>query len=214
MVHRCAYHYRGKQSEKELGQIAIIAVGWAVPNQSVTNLSALQRRLLPHAQACSSWVLESEPGRGLEGSEQPELCFEEGEEVQTLLVAIRRIGILYAGQGKLAEAALLHELALRGKEEVLGPKHILTLPVETVASLGNVYMNQGRLAEAEHMIRRALQGFDSMLPPKHASTLRTVGNLGMVYKKQGKLADAELLFEQVLQEMEETLGPKHIHWWH
>jgi tetratricopeptide (TPR) repeat protein len=208
VVHRWAYHYQGKQSGKELGQIAVIAVGWAVPNQSVTNLSALQRRLLPHAQACSSWVLKSEPGRGLEGSEQRELCFEEGEEVQTLLVAIRNIGVLYAGQGKLAEAALLHELALRGKEEVLGPKHILTL--ETVGSLGNVYMNQGRLAEADHTIKRALQGFDNMLPPKHASRLRTFGNLGMVYKKQGKLADAEPIFEQVLQEMEETLGPKHI----
>jgi Tfp pilus assembly protein PilF len=208
VLHRWAYHSQGKQSEKELGRVAVNAIGWAVPDQSDTNQSAFQRRLLPHAQACSSWVLNREPRRGLEGCEQRELCSGEGEEDQTLLVAIRRLGVLHADQGQFAEAASLHELALRRKEEVLGPNHESTL--ETVGSLGNVYMNEGKLEEAEHMFKRALQGSDEVLPPKHALRLRTIGNLGMVYKKRGKLADAEPLFMQVLQEMEETLGPKHL----
>jgi tetratricopeptide (TPR) repeat protein len=208
VLHRWAYHSQGKQLEKELGRVAVNVIGWAVPDQSDTNQSAFQSRLLPHAQGCSLWMLNRKPRQGLGGPKQRELCFGEGEKDQTLLVAIRRMGVLYANQGQFAEAASLHEQTLRGKEEVLGSNHILTL--ETVGSLGNVYMYQGKLEEAEHMFKRALQGFDEVLPPKHALRLRTIGNLGMVYKKRGKLVDAEPLLTQVLQEMEETLGPKHI----
>jgi len=50
----------------------------------------------------------------------------------------------------------MYELALQGREEALGPKHMLTL--DTVNNLGILYKNQGKLAEAEQMYNRALQG--------------------------------------------------------
>lgn len=107
VVHRWAYHHQGKHSEKVLGQIAVIVVGWAAPDPSNTNWSGLQRRLLPHAQACSSWVLKSERRQGLGGSKQCELCSREDRADKTLLVAISRMGLIYYGQGKLPEAVSL-----------------------------------------------------------------------------------------------------------
>jgi hypothetical protein len=58
--------------------------------------------------------------------------------------------------------------ALRGKEKVLGQKHIST--VETVGNLGNLYRGQGKLVEAEQMYERALQGFEELLGATHPST--------------------------------------------
>jgi tetratricopeptide (TPR) repeat protein len=207
VVHRWARHYQGKQSAKELSQVAVTTVGWAVPDQSGTKWSALQRRLLPHAQMCFSWVLGTEPRRGSEDSKQRELRLKEGERDRTLLIAIRLIGDLYNDQAKFVEAELLYEWALNEKKEVLGPKHIWTL--QTMGNLGNVYMNRGKVAEAEHIFRQSLQGFDHLLAPDHSSRLQTIGNLGMLYKKQGKLAEAEPLLKQALHGMQETLGPKH-----
>ncbi|KAF2786451.1 FabD/lysophospholipase-like protein [Melanomma pulvis-pyrius CBS 109.77] len=64
VVHRWAYHYQGKCSESKLGQLAVITVGWAMPDRSTQDYSIVQRRLLPHAHACSIWVVKSQVGRG------------------------------------------------------------------------------------------------------------------------------------------------------
>src|SRR5207249_2038093 len=60
--------------------------------------------------------------------------------------ALHNLGMLYAGQGKLADAEVMYSRALQGYEEALGPKHTSTLV--TVNNLGNLYKNQGKLAEA------------------------------------------------------------------
>jgi hypothetical protein len=50
-----------------------------------------------------------------------------------------KLGLLYADQGKLAEAEVIYTRALQGKEEALGPKYTSTLL--TVNNLGNLYKN-------------------------------------------------------------------------
>lgn len=112
------------------------------------------------------------------------------------------LGMLYADQGKLAEAEAIYIRALQGNEEALGPKHILTL--ETVNNLGNLYKNQGKSAEAEAMFTRALQGKEEALGPMHTSILDTINNLGNLYRNQGKPAEAEAMFTWVLQGKEEV----------
>ena len=58
VVHQWAHHSQGKRFATELSRLAVVAVGWAVPASSTRDYAALQRRLLPHAQACSRQVVE------------------------------------------------------------------------------------------------------------------------------------------------------------
>jgi tetratricopeptide (TPR) repeat protein len=71
------------------------------------------------------------------------------------------LGLLYADQGKLAEAEEMFQRALRGYEKAWGPDHISTL--NKVHNLGNLYKNQGKLVQAEEMYQRALRGYERTL---------------------------------------------------
>ena len=207
VVHRWAYHYRGKQSELELEQLAVVAVGWAKPLQSVNNWPALQRRLLPHAQACAVYVASSQLVQLSSRNDSHRANSNGVKEREVILDGALMLGLLYDDQGRLAEAEKIYQLALEGYKEAFGPKHTSTL--DTVNNLSVLYRNQGRLAEAEVMCKWALEGTEEALGPKHTSTLDTVNNLGILYRNQGKLAEAEKMYKRALEGKEEALGPKH-----
>ncbi|KAH7372236.1 hypothetical protein BKA66DRAFT_423213 [Pyrenochaeta sp. MPI-SDFR-AT-0127] len=207
VVHQWAYHSQGKFYATELSQLAIVTVGLAVPDLSAPNYTATQRRLLPHAQVCTTWVVESETRWCFVGSNDYDKGLNKGNQHEIVLGAIHLLGNLYADQGKLDEAEQMYERALRGTEEALGPKHTSTL--DTVNNLGLLYADQGKLSEAEQMYERALRGTEEALGPKHTSTLQTVNNLGSLYYSQGKLSEAEQMYERALRGKEEALGPKH-----
>ncbi|KAH8722805.1 hypothetical protein GQ44DRAFT_657694 [Phaeosphaeriaceae sp. PMI808] len=201
VVHRWAYHYQGKHFASELGQLALVTVGLAVPDRYSRDYPVLQRRLFPHAQICSRWAMQSQ------GSQGDNTNAEGTRQQLTVFDAMHRLGNLYDEQGKIAEAEEMYERVLQGKEEALSPNHTSTL--NTVNNLGWLYVNQGKLAEAEKMLERALQGKEEALGPNHTSTLNTVNNLGWLYRDQGKLAEAEKMYERALQGKEEALGPNH-----
>src|SRR6202000_2984453 len=92
------------------------------------------------------------------------------------------LGILYADQGKLAEAEDLYNRCLKQKEETFGLKHPSTL--NSFNNLGNVYKDQGKLTEAEAMFLRTLHGYVETVGPKHTCALTAVNNLGVVYTHQ------------------------------
>ncbi|RYN53640.1 hypothetical protein AA0117_g13334 [Alternaria alternata] len=207
VVHQWAHHSQGKRFATQLSQLAVVAVGWAVPASSTRDYAALQRRLLPHAQACSRQIVKSEAvwrGSAEGGSDGG---VDEDQERKTVLDAVHMLGLLYKDQGKLGEAEQMYERALRGKEEALGVGHSSTL--ETVNNLGILYADQGRLGEAEQMYQRALRGFEEALGVGHSSTLNTVNNLGNLYRNQGRLSEAEQMYERALRGTEETLGVSH-----
>ncbi|PVH67512.1 HET-domain-containing protein [Cadophora sp. DSE1049] len=112
-----------------------------------------------------------------------------GPDHTSTLSTVNNLGLLYADQGKLAEAEQMYQRALQGKEKAWGSEHTSTL--DTVHNLGILYKNQGKLVEAEQMYQRALQGYEKAWGPEHTSTLDTVNNLGILYKNQGKLVEAE-----------------------
>jgi tetratricopeptide (TPR) repeat protein len=161
----------------------VVAVGWAVPGSSTRDYSALQRRLLLHAQACSSQIVKSGTvwcGRAESDNNRD---VEEGKERNTVLVAVHFLGNLYAAQGKLSEAEQMYERALRGREDALEPTHTSTL--DTVNNLGILYANQGKLDEAEQMYERALRGYEAALGSdlfqQYKPTLNTLENIGDRY---------------------------------
>ena len=207
VVHQWAYHYQGKYFESALGQLAVVTVGWAAPDRSAWDYSTIQRRLLPHIQACSRRALVGKMGRSPKSHSGYGVDFNEAEEKEVMLCAILLLGNLYADQGKLDEAEKMYEQALRGREEALGPKHTSTL--DTVNNLGVLYAGQGKLDEAEKTYERALRGKEEVLGPKHTSTLDTVNNLGLLCVDQGKLDEGKKLYERALRGYEEALGPKH-----
>jgi hypothetical protein len=59
VVHQWAYYHQGKRFATELGLLAVVAVGWAVPDSSSRDYTAEQRRLLPHVQVVSRWVAQA-----------------------------------------------------------------------------------------------------------------------------------------------------------
>ncbi|KAB2098622.1 hypothetical protein AG0111_0g13152 [Alternaria gaisen] len=207
VVHQWAHHSQGKRFAAELSRLAVVAVGWAVPESSTRDYAALQRRLLLHAQACSSQVVKRKTvwDRGAAVGSNEDI--NEDQKRETVLDAVHMLGVLYANQGRLGEAEQMYERALQGYEEALGRNHSSTL--NTVNNLGLLYKNQGKLGEAEKMFERALRGKEEALGVGHSSTLDTVNNLGLLYKNQGKLGEAEKMFERALRGKEEALGVGH-----
>jgi hypothetical protein len=76
VVHRWAYHYQGKRCERELGLMAVVAVGWAVPDQSARDYMVVQRRLLAHAHALFLRLMKRQQAGAAKcvGSSRHSLC--------------------------------------------------------------------------------------------------------------------------------------------
>jgi tetratricopeptide (TPR) repeat protein len=207
VVHRWAYYFQGEDSQLQLAQLAVIVVGWAVPHISSRDYSTLQRRLLPHAQACSRWVAMNGT-RQWPTQESGSIKIKLAEERVVILDAVMLLGNLYKNQGKLGEAKKMYERALEGYEKVLGPEYTSTL--DTINNLGILYADQGKLGEAEKMYERALKGYEKVFGPEYTSMLDTVNNLGILYMNQGKLGEAEKMFERALEGKMKIFGPEHI----
>ncbi|ENH98684.1 hypothetical protein COCC4DRAFT_54853 [Bipolaris maydis ATCC 48331] len=206
VVHKWAHHSQGRHFATELSRLAVVAVGQTVPESETQDSFVLQRRLLPHAQACSSQIVEGETvwrGRA-EGDNDGDIYGE--KEQKTLLDAVHLLGLLYARQGKLSEAEQMYKRALRGKEETLGPKHLSTLA--TVGNIGMLFKEQGKFIEAEQMLKRALEEYKA-LEPGNLLTFKTVANLGLLYKERSRFADAERMYIEALQGFEQVLGSNH-----
>jgi tetratricopeptide (TPR) repeat protein len=208
VVHRWTYHYEGQRSALKLGQLAIIVVGCAVPDNSEKNSSALQRRLMPHAHVCSKWLGEGQIARAPESGGRAEVDQSSNEKDILLLDATNLLGNLYSYQGKLVQAEQMYEQTLRGYKEVLGDFHTSTL--QTVNNLGALYRDQGKLAAAEQMLVQALQGRQQALGHKHSLTLDTVTNLGILHAVQGRLVEAEHMCLRAMRGKEDMLGSKHM----
>ncbi|KAH8587304.1 P-loop containing nucleoside triphosphate hydrolase protein [Bisporella sp. PMI_857] len=189
-VHSWTIHALNREWNFDLARLAIKSVGAHVPGEEDGRPWLMQRRLLQHAARCSYIVVKG-------------LVADDGMDW-----AYYNLGLLYADQGKLAEAESMYERALAGKEKALGAEHTSTL--DTVNNLGLLYADQGKLAEAESMYERALAGKEKALGAEHISTLDTVNNLGNLYKSQGKLAEAESMYERALAGKEKALGAEHI----
>ncbi|OQD80677.1 hypothetical protein PENANT_c033G02204, partial [Penicillium antarcticum] len=216
-------------SSLQLKELALISVGYLVPNVSERNYTELQRRLIPHANYVlgGDWLGDDTRVRGAfhglgnlykdqgkldiaEEMYQRALAGKEkalGPDHTSTLDTVNKLGNLYSDQGKMKKAEKLYQRALVGRENALGPDHTSTL--NTVNNLGNLYSNQGKLREAEEMYQRALVGKEKVLGPDHTSSLGIVNNLGLLYSDQGKLEKAEAMYQRALAGREKALGPDH-----
>jgi tetratricopeptide (TPR) repeat protein len=100
-----------------------------VPAKTEREYWVMQRQLIRHGAYCLTIIVEG-------------ILVAEGEEW-----TLQKLGDLFGDQSRFDEAEAMYDLALQGKEKVLGSDHKSTL--DTVNNLGNLYSEQGRLDEAE-----------------------------------------------------------------
>lgn len=143
----------------------MVVVRWAVQDLSTRDWSTLQRRLLPHAQTGSRWIVQRQAGWRLGSIGDNDEDVDRNEQWKVVLDATLNLGLLYADQGKLAEAEQMYERALRGYEEALGDIFVQQyLPaLNTTENLGSLYAQQGQSIQAREMYSKAFSGLQSIL---------------------------------------------------
>jgi hypothetical protein len=95
VVHQWAYHPQGRCFATELSRLLVVTIGWAVPASSTRDYSIVQRRLLPHAQACSRQIGKREAGWDHRVNKGNTKDVSKGEEQETALNATHLLGDLY-----------------------------------------------------------------------------------------------------------------------
>ena len=130
-----------------------------------------------------------------------------GPDDPDTLTSAAAVANLRAAQGRLDEAATLHQEVLAARRRVLGPDAPDTLWSEV--HLGNVRFQQGRYREAAELHHAAADAFTERLGEDHPDTLFALVNLASDYWAEGRLAEAEPLFRRVLEVRRRTLGPAH-----
>jgi tetratricopeptide (TPR) repeat protein len=185
-VHSWTIHALNKHLDKALAKFAITAVGQHVPGQTAEEPWITQRRLIPHAERCSQYVLEVD-----------ETQINVGD-------CLHNIADLLSDYGKMQGAEEMYLRTLQGYETAWGASHMSTL--NTVNNLGLLYSDLGRMQEAEEMLLRALRGYEAAWGAEHTSTLNTVNNLGHLYSDLGRMQEAEQMFEQALKGYQNAEG--------
>ena len=109
--------------------------------------------------------------------------------------------------GNYNEARRLCQLALVGRENMLGRDHLDTLT--SANNLATVYICQAKYDEAEVLHRRAVAGREKPLGHEHPTTLTSASNLAIVYSHQRKCDEAEVLQQRTFAACEKTLGRDH-----
>ncbi|USP73984.1 FabD/lysophospholipase-like protein [Curvularia clavata] len=208
VVHRWACCSQDTQLATKLGRLAVIAVGFAAPSESLHNCTALQLRIFPHAQAASQWVFQANIQREkLSSDDEVEGYVMEAEQYEAVLAGTLLLSSLFDAQGKLGEAERLCKQALRGYEEALGPSYRWT--IIAVNTLAVVYHRQGKLGKTERMYELALRRGEEGLGASDLLTLDIVQNLGSLYNRQRKWVRAEQMYERALRGSEDKRGPTH-----
>jgi eukaryotic-like serine/threonine-protein kinase len=99
-------------------------------------------------------------------------------------------------EGRLAEAAELHEQALAMNRNLFGEEHPgVAISLEALAT---VLERQGKLSEAESVLRKALAVRVAVLVPEHPTVALSLDHLAALLLSEGKLAEAEPLARQCL----------------
>ncbi|KAF2259110.1 HET-domain-containing protein [Lojkania enalia] len=166
-VHSCVHSWTtfvlNHEWDERLAQVALTCVASEIPMRDVRDSWMLQRRLLQHA------------------SRQERLISGGKVDVEGMEWALDMLGVLYADQGKLAEAEAMYSKlaeaeamysrALQGYEEALSPQLLPSyLPaLNTMFAFGDLFSQTDRKDLAKAMYSQALSGYTSIQGPSSKS---------------------------------------------
>jgi tetratricopeptide (TPR) repeat protein len=152
------------------------------------------RRLLPHAQAVLSHILEDCQGVQIEHDE-------------AAMSLIWKCAMALSSDGRWEEAESLQVKDLEICSRKLGDDHPDTLT--SMANLASTYRNQGRWEEAEELEVQVMESSKTKLGDDHPDTLTSMANLASTYRNQGRWEEAEELEVQVMESSKTKLGDDH-----
>ena len=113
----------------------------------------------------------------------------------------------YEDAGRLAEAILLFEQTLAGRERLLGPDDPDTMLSRN--DLARAYRDAGRVADAVPLVEQTLSTRERLFGADHPSTLASRNNLASAYRAIGRPAEAISLFEENIAVCEQLFGTDH-----
>jgi hypothetical protein len=131
------YNIADDQARERLCLRTIRIVAVSVPSSSDAGGLQAAQRLLTHARMTARRQMKM-------------------KEVTGVQLQLHTVASFMQDWESSREVEEMYLRALKGKEEVWGPKHTSTL--DTVGNLANLYSDQGKMKEAEEMSLRALKG--------------------------------------------------------
>ena len=156
-MHSCVHLWTefvlNKKWDNGLARRALSCVASKVPIRDEIGSWILQRRLLQHAVRQEQAILEDKV------------------DIKGMELALDSLGMLYADQGKLAEAEAMYTRALQGYEHALGPELLRSyIPaLNTMFAFGDLCSRTGRKDKAKGMYTRALSGYTTVQGPSSKS---------------------------------------------
>ncbi|KAI0453577.1 hypothetical protein F5B21DRAFT_280728 [Xylaria acuta] len=209
VVHKWASQVElGDEQRLEFLAIAVTIVGLRVPETKSMEYWTISRKILPHADACSYWLLAEQDRLDVCAKSRMRILDAKKADIDAKFEAAHSLADLYRAHRKVKLAEELYNYALEGKKRTVGPKHLSTL--STMNNLGILCQSLGRLDDAEAMGNLVLQGREEVLGPDHVETLGAVNNLALVCTDKDQLQEAEGMFTRALQGRQKAFGPDHL----
>jgi CHAT domain-containing protein/tetratricopeptide (TPR) repeat protein len=118
------------------------------------------------------------------------------------------LGVLYARQGRVADAERAHRRGLADCEVALGADSPVLL--DNLNNLAICLKRQGKYAEAEAVYLRGLGVGKKAFGPAHPKVVAIIDNLALLYQLQERYDDAEPMGRLALESAEATVGPNSI----
>ncbi len=191
-MHRLAQSVIRDSMTKKVGlewaRRVVLAVNAAFPDPKSDSWSQCES-LLPHALLAALYI------------EEYKIFSEEAGRLLYVMATYLQ------ERGRYADAEPLSQLALRIREQQLGPEHpdVAT----SLNNLANLYSQQGNDTMAEPLFQRALRIRERLLGSEHPETAQSLNDLANLYYKQSKDMEAEPLYKRALYIWEQQLGPEH-----
>ncbi|KAL2368978.1 hypothetical protein RJ035_004831 [Blastomyces gilchristii] len=104
VVHQWAFHIQNEFQQAELSRLAVLIIGYAVPDEYTTEYHPKQRQLIPHAE---SWM--ERMGRTTVNTE--------AEVNEDISYALHMMGVLLSDRGNLEKAEKMYQHALEDYEK-------------------------------------------------------------------------------------------------
>ncbi len=120
---------------------------------------------------------------------------------------MKELGVLYALQGKLDQAASMLTGALAGAQKEFGAEHWTTMDIKIALAI--LRTKQGDDEKAESLFDEALANMKARLDDYHPELLAAKSHLGVLYREQKRFEEAETLLSDTLQRQSEKLGADH-----
>ncbi|KJZ68150.1 hypothetical protein HIM_12460 [Hirsutella minnesotensis 3608] len=235
VVHNVLASYRTEAQTAEFGRSALNIIARSIPQSTNRQFWVMQKRLLPHANRCLTWLTNTPTWSSAQDSSfskavvllgdlyndqgmlaQAEWLYKRafadhhGTRNQDYVFTPRvmnSLATVYTSQGRFTEAEALYRQALRFSKGTLGPRHALTLNITN--DLANLCADKGRFDEAESLYVLAFGGRKAVLGINDPSTLNTISNMASLQAAMGRDSEAENMFYCALQGQTAVLGPDH-----